>query len=98
MKTKCKHVKILMTRKTNKVANELNKLGIGKKTKYNRRREGGGNKGNTPHKRQISRCKRDGRGGGGRRWGDGGGGGGGGREGRLEGKVAVEIIKIKKRK
>lgn len=38
MKTKCKHVKILMTRKTNKVANELNKLGIGKKTKtkYNR--------------------------------------------------------------
>ncbi len=35
MKTKCKHVKILMTRKTNKVANELNKLGIGKKTKQN---------------------------------------------------------------
>lgn len=31
MKTKCKHVKILMTRKTNKVANELNKLGVGKK-------------------------------------------------------------------
>lgn len=47
MKTKCKHVKILMTRKTNKVANELNKLGIGKKTKFNRE------KGNTPHNRHF---------------------------------------------
>lgn len=34
-------------KKTNKVANELNKLGIGKKTKYNRE------KGNIPHKRQF---------------------------------------------
>lgn len=34
MKTKCKHVKILMTRKLIK-SNELNKPGIGKKTKYN---------------------------------------------------------------
>lgn len=50
MKTKCKHVKILMTRKLIK-SNELNKPGIGKKTKYNRA------KGNTPHQRQLSRCQ-----------------------------------------
>lgn len=43
-------------KKTNKVANELNKLGIGKKTKQNIT----GKKGNTPHKRQFSRCKREG--------------------------------------
>lgn len=55
MKTKCKHVKIL-DKKTNKVANELNKPGISKKTKQKCNRE----KGNTPHKRQFSRCKRDG--------------------------------------
>lgn len=41
-------------KKTNKVANELNKLGIGKKTKQNIT-----GKGNTPHKRQFSRCKRE---------------------------------------
>lgn len=35
MKTKCKHVKILMTRKLIK-SNELNKPGTGKKPKYNR--------------------------------------------------------------
>lgn len=45
MKTKCKHVKILRT--TNKVANELNKLGTGKKTKNIT------GKGNTPHERQF---------------------------------------------
>lgn len=41
-------------KETNKVANELNKLGIGKKktkTKYNRE------KGNTPHKRQFQDVK-----------------------------------------
>lgn len=38
MKTKCKHVKIL-DKKTNKVANELNKLGISKKTKVKCNRE-----------------------------------------------------------
>lgn len=37
MKTKCKHVKILMTRKLIK-SNELNKPGTGKKPKYNRRK------------------------------------------------------------
>lgn len=35
MKTKCKHVKILMTRKLIK-SNELNKPGTGEKPKYNR--------------------------------------------------------------
>lgn len=40
-----------MTRKTNKVANELNKLGFGKKTISNSR------KGNTPNEGQISRCE-----------------------------------------
>lgn len=41
MKTKCKHVKILMTRKLIK-SNELNKPGTGKKPKDNR------GKGNPP--------------------------------------------------
>lgn len=44
-------------KKTNKVANELNKLGIGKKTKYNSR------KGNTPHKRHGLKMGVGGRGG-----------------------------------
>lgn len=35
MKSKCKHVKILMTRKLIK-SNELNKPGTGKKPKYKR--------------------------------------------------------------
>lgn len=35
-------------KKTNKVANELNKLGIGKKTKQNKTKNITG-KGNTPH-------------------------------------------------
>lgn len=37
--------------KKRKVTNELNKLGVGKKTKSNSR------KGNTPNEGQISRCK-----------------------------------------
>lgn len=53
MKTKCKHVKILMTRKTNKVANELNKLGVGKKKTKSNRVEG-----NTPHRRKVEMERR----------------------------------------
>lgn len=45
-------------KKTNKVANELNKPGLGKKTKYNRE------KGNTPHERQFKMEKKSGGGGG----------------------------------
>lgn len=54
-------------KKTNKVANELNKLGIGKKTKQNIT----GKRQHSPTRDSFSRCKRkDGAGGG--VWGGGG--------------------------
>lgn len=54
MKTKCKHVKILMTRKLIKGAHELNKLGVGKKTKVSQ-----GKRQHSPQ-RQFSDVKEEG--------------------------------------
>lgn len=54
-------------KKTNKVANELNKLGIGKKTKQNIT----GKRQHSPTRDSFSRCKRKERAGGGV-WGCGG--------------------------